>query len=96
MPCILRALAHGALYAIIVVADHLPDILSLWIMTAFGRLILLEAVKVEGVAALLEGDTCLVVRIEDVLKLQVLHHHFVPLDMRFFFGDKASQSHLRC
>ena len=96
LPCIFRTLAHRALNAIIIVAYHLSDILPLWVMTALSCLILLEAVKVESMAALLERDSCFVVWIENVLKLQILHDHFIPLDMRIFLGHKTSQSHFRC
>ena len=69
LPSVLKRLAHRACYAVIIVANHRPDILSLWIVATLGCDILLEAVKMESMRALLEGHTCLVVWIEYVLEL---------------------------
>jgi len=69
LPSVLKRLAHRACYAVIIVANHRPDILSLWIVATLGCDILLEAVKMESMWALLEGHTCLVAWIEYVLEL---------------------------
>ena len=61
----------------------------------FRRAILLQTVQVEGVAALSEGNTCFVLRVEHVVELEVLHHEMVSCDVRLFFikvvlGNKAA------
>ena len=65
-------------------------------MAALGRLVLLEAVKVECMAALLEGNSSLVVWIKHVIKLQVLHDHLVPRYVRILFGNESALSCIRC
>jgi hypothetical protein len=60
LPCVLRGLAHGALDAVIIITHHLLDIDSLVVQLAFRGHILLQAVKMECMATLVEGDTRLV------------------------------------
>ena len=66
LPSVLKGLAHWAGDAVVIIADHRPNILSLGVVAALGRLVLLEAVKVESMAALRKGHSRLVVGVEDV------------------------------
>ena len=66
MPCVLCGLAHWALDAVLVVANHLFNVNALIVQLAFCSLVLLEAVEMESVATLIESYSSLVLLIYDV------------------------------
>ena len=90
LPRILECLTHGARDAALVLSEHLLDIPTLVGHLPLCRLILLQAVKVESVAAFRERHTCLVLFVDHIVELQLLHDEIVPFDMEVFRHGRAT------
>ena len=88
LPCVLEGFTHRALYAAIIKADDCLHVLILGVELSISGLVLLETVEMEGMTAFCKSDACLVLRINDILKLQRINHSGIPLPagvIIFFF-----------
>ena len=90
LPGVFECLTHGALDATFVESNHLLLMQSLPVHLTVCCHVLLQTVKVESVAAFFEGSTRLILLVDDILHVQVIHHEFVPLNMRVFRENRAS------